>query len=218
MLARAAGLAAAGLAIDAAGTGRLLAAVQRAAPAVDWLWSGAITAPAARGCAPASPSPGPVRLLVTPRRPATPPRRALVTPTAAAVTDGVVHLRRRRPQPDTAYRYAVETAAGRDERTGHFRTFKDGAALLRVRLRILRVDRIEQPDLRHHPPARAALLPAPRRLPLRQHRRRRSVALPRRLEPRAALAAPVGALPRRRRSSTSSTTTTTAATTPTARR
>ena len=48
LLARAAGLAAAGLAIDAARTGHLLAAVQRAAPAVDWLWSGAITSGSAR--------------------------------------------------------------------------------------------------------------------------------------------------------------------------
>ena len=48
VLARAAGLAAAGLAIDVARTGRLLAAVQRAAPAVDWLWLGAVTAGSAR--------------------------------------------------------------------------------------------------------------------------------------------------------------------------
>ena len=48
LLARAAGLAAAGLAIDAARTGHLLAAVQRAAPAVDWMWSGAITSGSAR--------------------------------------------------------------------------------------------------------------------------------------------------------------------------
>ena len=48
VLARAAGLAAAGLAIDAAGRGRLLAAMQRAAPAVDWLWCGAVTSGSAR--------------------------------------------------------------------------------------------------------------------------------------------------------------------------
>ena len=125
MLARAAGLAAAGLAIDQAGTGRLLAAVQRAAPAVDWQWSGAITAGSARIRARVTIE-GPVRLLVTHAdgRDAAAPK--VVTSTGPPSTDGVHTFDADGLQPDTAYRYVVETAAGRDERAGHFRTFGDG--------------------------------------------------------------------------------------------
>jgi phosphodiesterase/alkaline phosphatase D-like protein len=125
VLARAAGIAAAGLAIDQAGTGRILAAVQRAAPAVDWLWSGAITAGSARIRARATIE-GPVRLLVTHAdgRDAASPK--VVTPTGPPSTDGVHTFDADGLQPDTAYRYVVETAAGRDERAGQFRTFADG--------------------------------------------------------------------------------------------
>jgi phosphodiesterase/alkaline phosphatase D-like protein len=126
VLARAAGLAAAGLAIDAAGTGRLLAAVQRAAPAVDWLWAGAITAGSARVRARVT-VPGPVRLILThpDGRDAASPR--IVEPTGPPSTDGVYTFDADGLQPDTAYRYAIESAGGRDERHGQFRTFKDGA-------------------------------------------------------------------------------------------
>jgi len=125
VLARAAGLAAAGLAIDPAGTGRLLAAVQRAAPAVDWMWSGAITSGSARIRARVTIE-GPVRLIVTRAdgRDAASPRR--IAPTGPPSTDSVHTFDADGLQPDTAYRYAVETAVGRDERTGHFRTFADG--------------------------------------------------------------------------------------------
>jgi phosphodiesterase/alkaline phosphatase D-like protein len=128
VLAKAAGIAAAGLAIDPAGTGRILAAVQRAAPAVDWMWSGAITPGSARVRARVTVD-GPVRLIVTrsaggdgtdgqPAR--------IVDPTGPPSTDGVHTFDVDGLQPDTVYRYAVETAAGRDERIGRFRTFADG--------------------------------------------------------------------------------------------
>jgi len=124
VLARAAGLAAAGLAIDAAGRGRLLAAVQRAAPAVDWLWSGAITSGSARIRARVTID-GPVRLILTQANgSAAAPR--IVAPTGPQSTDGVHTFDADGLQPDTAYRYTIETAAGRDERTGGFRTFADG--------------------------------------------------------------------------------------------
>jgi alkaline phosphatase D len=124
VLARAAGLAAAGLAIDQAGTARVLAAVQRAAPAVDWLWSGAITPGSARVRARVTVD-GPVRLIVTGADGRdTSPR--LVSPTGPPSTDGVYTFDADGLQPDTAYRYVVETAAGRDERVGRFRTFADG--------------------------------------------------------------------------------------------
>lgn len=125
VLARAAGLAAAGLAIDAAGTDALVAAVQRAAPAVDWLWSGAVTSASARVRARVTVE-GAVRLLVTRgdgRDAATP---HVVTPTGPPSTDGVHTFDVDGLQPDTAYRYAIETAAGRDARGGRFRTFADG--------------------------------------------------------------------------------------------
>jgi len=125
VLARAAGLAAAGLAIDPAGTGRLLAAVQRAAPAVDWMWSGAVTSGSARIRARVTID-GPVRLILTRAdgRDAASPHS--IAPTGPPSTDGVHTFDADGLQPDTAYRYAIETAAGRDERTGQFRTFADG--------------------------------------------------------------------------------------------
>jgi phosphodiesterase/alkaline phosphatase D-like protein len=124
VLARAAGLAAAGLAIDRAGPGRLLAAVQRAAPAVDWLWSGAITAGSARIRARVTID-GPVRLILTRAERGAADSRA-IAPTGPPSTDGVHTFDADGLQPDTAYRYAIETAAGRDERTGQFRTFGEG--------------------------------------------------------------------------------------------
>ena len=125
LLARAAGLAAAGLAIDAARTGHLLAAVQRAAPAVDWLWSGAITSGSARIRARVTID-GPVRVILTPAdgRDAASPR--IVPPTGPPSPDGVHTFDADGLQPDTAYRYTIETAAGRDHRAGRFRTFADG--------------------------------------------------------------------------------------------
>ena len=125
VLARAAGLAAAGLAIDPAGTGRLLAAVQRAAPAVDWLWSGAITSGSARIRARVTID-GPVRLILTQADGSRRRSPRIVAPTGPPSTDGVHTFDADGLQPDTAYRYAIETAAGRDERTGRFRTFADG--------------------------------------------------------------------------------------------
>jgi alkaline phosphatase D len=126
VLARAAGLAAAGLAIDAHGTGRILAAVQRAAPAVDWLWSGAITAGSARVRARITVD-GRVRLIVTRGEGGSDgPAPRLVDPTGPPSTDGVYTFDVDGLQPDTVYRYAIETAAGRDERAGRFRTFADG--------------------------------------------------------------------------------------------
>jgi phosphodiesterase/alkaline phosphatase D-like protein len=125
VLARAAGLAAAGLAIDPAGTGRLLAAVQRAAPAVDWLWSGAITAGSARIRARVTID-GPVRLILTRADGRDASSSRSVAPTGPPSADGVHTFDADGLQPDTAYRYAIETAAGRDERTGQFRTFADG--------------------------------------------------------------------------------------------
>ncbi len=127
VLAKAAGLAAAGLAIDRAGTTRILAAVQRAAPAVDWLWSGAISSSSARVRARVTVD-GPVRLIVSPGD--GPPRSdapgRIVNPTGPPSTDGVHTFDLDGLQPDTVHRYAVETAAGRDDRTGRFRTFRDG--------------------------------------------------------------------------------------------
>jgi phosphodiesterase/alkaline phosphatase D-like protein len=125
VLARAAGLAAAGLAIDAATTQDLVAAVQRAAPAVDWLWSGAITAGSARVRARVTVE-GPVRLIVThvDGRDAASPH--IVTPTGPPSTDGVHTFDVDGLHADTAYHYAVETATGRDPRVGRFRTFADG--------------------------------------------------------------------------------------------
>ena len=125
VLARAAGLAAAGLAIDKVGTERLLAAVQRAAPAVDWLWSGAITPGSARIRARVTVD-GPVRALVTRAdgRDAASPK--IVATTGPPSTDGVHTFDADGLQPDTGYHYAIETAAGRDERVGKFRTFGDG--------------------------------------------------------------------------------------------
>ena len=191
--------------------------MQRAAPAVDWLWSGAITAGSARVRARVT-VPGAVRLILTHHdgRDAASPR--IVAPTGPPSTDGVYTFDADGLQPDTAYRYAIESAGGRDERHGQFRTFKDGAfsfafafgscASTGSNNLVFDVIRRRTPHFFLHLGdfhyANIA--------------RRRSVALPRRLEPRAALAAPVGALPRRRRSSTSSTTTTSAPTTPTAPR
>jgi len=125
VLARAAGLAAAGLAIDAAGTHELIAAVQRAAPAVDWLWSGAITAGSARVRARVTVD-GPVRLIVThiDGRDVASPR--VVTPTGPPSTDGVHTFDVDGLHADTAYHYAIETATGRDARVGRFRTFANG--------------------------------------------------------------------------------------------
>jgi phosphodiesterase/alkaline phosphatase D-like protein len=122
VLARAAGLATAGLALDAASSRRVLAAVQRAAPAVDWLWSGAITANSARVRARIT-GEGPVRLMLAPE--AGGAARA-VAPTAAPSTDGVYTFDLDGLQPDTPYRYHVETASGRDPSAGQLRTFGDG--------------------------------------------------------------------------------------------
>jgi len=123
LLTRAAGLAAAGLALDGPATERILAAVQRAAPSVDWMWSGGITATTARVRA-RSIVPGPARLILGPDRDGA--TAGTVEPTGQPSTDGVVTFEITGLQPDTAYRYQVETPAGRDPRTGHFRTFKDG--------------------------------------------------------------------------------------------
>jgi phosphodiesterase/alkaline phosphatase D-like protein len=125
VLARAAGLAAAGLAIDAAGTHELIAAVQRAVPAVDWLWSGAITAGSARVRARVTLE-GRVQLIVTRGEGRDAAGSRVVTPTGPPSTDGGHTFDVDGLQADTAYRYAVETAAGRDERVGRFRTFVDG--------------------------------------------------------------------------------------------
>ena len=97
VLARAAGLAAAGLAIDPAGTGRLLAAVQRAAPAVDWLWSGAITPGSARDPGPRHRRRPGAAARDARRRPRRRPRRRIVHADRAAVDRRRPHLRRRRP-------------------------------------------------------------------------------------------------------------------------
>ncbi|MEO5824247.1 MAG: alkaline phosphatase D family protein, partial [Vicinamibacteraceae bacterium] len=129
MLARAAGLAAAGLALDPEGAGRILEAVQRAAPGVDWLWSGAIASGSARVRARVTVE-GPVRLIVTRADGragrADDPAARTVNPTGPPSTDGVHTFDVDGLQPDTAYRYVVETVAGRDERAGHFRTFGEG--------------------------------------------------------------------------------------------
>jgi alkaline phosphatase D len=127
VLAKAAGIAAAGLALDPAGTRRVLAAVQRVAPGVDWMWSGAITPGSARVRARVTVD-GPARLIVTPvgaRSDSDGPAPRIVPPTGPPSTDGVHTFDIDDLQPDTVYRYAVETAAGRDERTGRFRTFAD---------------------------------------------------------------------------------------------
>ncbi len=194
VLARAAGLAAAGLAIDAAGRGRLLAAVQRAAPAVDWLWSGAITSGSARIRARVTID-GPVRLHPDAgewiRR-----RAAHRRADGTAVDRRRPHLRRRRPA--ARHRLPLHHRDGGRPRRTHRSVphLRRRAVLVRVRLRLVRVDRVQQRGLRRHPPPPPAFLSAPRRLPLRQHRGRRSVALPRRIQPRAPLAEPVGALSR----------------------
>ena len=194
LLARAAGLAAAGLAIDPARTGELLAAVQLAAQPVDWMWSGAITSGSARIRARVTID-GPVRMLLTraDERDAASPHRIAPTgprrPTASTPSTPTAWS----PTPRTATPSRRQPAARAHRPAPHLRR---RAVLVRLRLRLVRDDRVEQRDLRRHPRAQAALLPAPRRLPLRQHQRRRSVAFPRRLEPRAALAAPGGALSR----------------------
>lgn len=121
VLARAAGLATAGLALDARAADALFAAVQRAAPAVDWMWSGAVTASSARVRARLT-VPGTARLIVGGDDVAD---RA-IAPTGEPSTDGVHTFDVDGLRPDTPYRYAVETEAGRDPRTGQFRTFADG--------------------------------------------------------------------------------------------
>ena len=217
MLARAAGLAAAGLAIDPAGTGRLLAAVQRAAPAVDWMWSGAVTSGSARIRA---------RVTIEARcrpiltradgRDAGSPRTRRADGTA--VDRRRPHLRRRRPA--ARHRVSLRHRDGGRPRRAHrpLPHLRRRALLVRLRLRLVRVDRLEQRDLRRHPPPRPALLPAPRRLPLREHRRRRSLALPRRLATACCARRASRRSIARRRSSTSTTTTTSAPTIRTARR
>jgi phosphodiesterase/alkaline phosphatase D-like protein len=121
VLAKAAGLAAAGLALDARATDALVAAVQQAAPAVDWLWSGAVTATSARVRTRLT-VPGTARLHVSGDGIAS----REIAPTGDPSTDGVYTFDVDDLRPDTNYRYAVETAAGRDPRTGQFRTFADG--------------------------------------------------------------------------------------------
>ena len=121
VLARAAGLATAGLALDARATDALVAAVQRAAPAVDWMWCGAVTSTSARIRARLT-VPGRARLSVSGDGLVSRPVEATGEPS----TDGVHTFDVDGLRPDTVYRYAVETDAGRDPRTGQFRTFADG--------------------------------------------------------------------------------------------
>jgi alkaline phosphatase D len=125
VLARASGLAAAGLALDDSAQHSLLAAVQRAAPAVDWMWSGAVTATTARVCARLTIA-GPAKLLVSRDDAGDAGAPRGLEPAGDPTTDGVVTFELDGLEPDTAYRYQVQTPAGRDPRTGHLRTFTSG--------------------------------------------------------------------------------------------
>ena len=218
LLARAAGLAAAGLAIDAAAHRRAArrGAARRTARSTG---CGRARSPrAARRIRARVTIDGPVRLLLTRAdgRDAASPHS--IAPTGPPSTDGVHTFDADGLQPDTAYRYADRD--GSRPRRAHRPVphLRRRAVLVRLRLRLVRDDRVEQRDLRRHPRPQAALLPAPRRLPLRQHHAstiRGASATPRtaccaRRASRRSIA--------RRRSSTSSTTTTSASTMRTARR
>jgi phosphodiesterase/alkaline phosphatase D-like protein len=85
------------------------------------MWCGAVTAASARIRARLT-VPGPARLHVAGEGVA---GRA-IDPTGEPSTDGVYTFDLDGLRPDTLYRYAVETEAGRDPRTGQFRTFADG--------------------------------------------------------------------------------------------
>lgn len=127
VLARAAGLAAAGLALDrAAAEGALARAVQLIAPAVDWMWSGAVTATTARVRARLV-VPGAARLAIWAGDAKADAGARTIEPAGEPSPDGVQTFELAGLAPDTIHHYAIETAAGRDPRVGRIRTFKEGA-------------------------------------------------------------------------------------------
>jgi alkaline phosphatase D len=127
MLARAAGLAAAGFALDrSAAEGALARAVQLISPAVDWMWSGAVTATTARVRTRVL-APGPARLAVWTGDAKADAGARTIEPAGDPSPDADLTFELAGLAPDTIHHYAIDTSAGRDPRVGRLRTFKEGA-------------------------------------------------------------------------------------------
>ncbi len=187
-----------------------------------WFWSGAVTPTSAVVKARVRGTAADVHLLYGTDRELRDARRAKPQTPPASAQGGVVAFALDTLSPNTAYYYAVSNGTSPvDRRTvPHLRRRTD---VVRLRLLELRrrqhVQRRQQsPDLRHHPPAPPAVLPAPGRFPLQQHRARQHRAVSPRVRPRADPAAARAACISRCPLRTCGTTTTTARTTVTAPR